>query len=138
MKNQPQEELTKLLNLIALGDNKAVEVVFRHYQAALYAFIRLRVRDDSAAEEILNDTFMIAFQKTTQYDGTAEFKTWLCGIAKNFCGTWIRKQNTGLTRSNIMQQYIAQHPEAHKTLKFTERLGRIVRETGAHCGDDCR
>lgn len=101
MKNLPQEELTKLLNLITLGDNKAVEVVFRHYQAALYAFIRLRVRDDSAAEEILNDTFMIAFQKTAQYDGTAEFKTWLCGIAKNVCGTWIRKQNTGLARSTI-------------------------------------
>lgn len=101
MKNLPQEELKKLLNLIALGDNKAVEVVFRHYQASLFAFIRLRVRDDSAAEEILNDTFMIAFQKTAQYDGTAEFKTWLCGIAKNVCGTWIRKQNTGIARSTI-------------------------------------
>jgi RNA polymerase sigma-70 factor (ECF subfamily) len=101
MKNLPPEDVTKLLNQIALGDNKAVEVIFRHYQSALFAFIRLRVRDDSAAEEILNDTFMIAFQKTAQYDGKSEFKTWLFGIAKNVCGTWIRKQNTGMARATI-------------------------------------
>lgn len=101
MKNLPPEDVTKLLNQIALGNNKAVEVIFRHYQSALFAFIRLRVRDDSAAEEILNDTFMIAFQKTAQYDGKSEFKTWLFGIAKNVCGTWIRKQNTGMARATI-------------------------------------
>ena len=36
----------------------------------------------------------------------------------------------------FMQQYIAQHPEAHKALKFTERLRRIVRATGAHRNPD--
>lgn len=101
MKDLPQKELQALLNQIGSGNNKAVETVFRHYQAALFAFIRLRIRDDSAAEEILNDTFMIAFRKTAQYDGTAEFKTWLCGIAKNVCGTWIRKQNSGMARAIV-------------------------------------
>ncbi|MEN9902135.1 MAG: hypothetical protein RL651_799 [Pseudomonadota bacterium] len=101
MKDLPAKELQKLLNLIALGDNKAVETIYRHYQASVYAFIRLRVRDDQAAEEILNDTFMIAIQKPAQYNGTSEFKTWLCGIAKNVCGTWMRKQNSGLARSIV-------------------------------------
>ena len=101
MKDLPAKELHKLLNLIAHGDNKAVETIYRHYQASLYAFIRLRVRDDGAAEEILNDTFMIAIQKPEQYNGTSEFKTWLCGIAKNICGTWMRKQNSGVARSIV-------------------------------------
>jgi RNA polymerase sigma-70 factor (ECF subfamily) len=101
MKDLPAKELQKLLNLIALGDNKAVETIYRHYQASVYAFIRLRVRDDEAAEEILNDTFMIAIQKPEQYNGTSEFKTWLCGIAKNVCGTWMRKQNSGVARSIV-------------------------------------
>ncbi len=101
MKDLPAKELQKLLNLIALGDNKAVETIYRHYQASVYAFIRLRVRDDEAAEEILNDTFMIAIQKPAQFNGTSEFKTWLCGIAKNVCGTWMRKQNSGVARSIV-------------------------------------
>ena len=101
MKDFSEPELVKLLNQIALGDNKAVEILYRHYQASVFAFIRLRVRDDAAAEEILNDTFMIAIQKSEQYNGTSEYKTWLCGIAKNVCGTWIRKQNTGVARSIV-------------------------------------
>ena len=101
MKDIPVKELKNLLNQIAAGDNKAFETVFHHYQASLFAFIRLRIRDDEAAEEILNDTFMIAFKKPGQFDGSSEFKTWLCGIAKNVCGTWMRKQNTGIARSTI-------------------------------------
>jgi RNA polymerase sigma-70 factor (ECF subfamily) len=101
MKDLPAKELQNLLNQIALGDNKAVETIYRHYQASLFAFIRLRVRDEEAAEEILNDTFMIAIQKPEQYNCTSEFKTWLCGIAKNVCGTWMRKQNSGVARSIV-------------------------------------
>ena len=101
MKDLPSKELKILLNQVALGNNKAVETIYRHYQASLYAFIRLRVRDEAAAEEILNDTFMIAIQKPEQYNGTSEFKTWLCGIAKNVCGTWMRKQNSGIAKSMI-------------------------------------
>lgn len=101
MKDLPLKELKILLNKVAIGDNKAVETIYNHYQASLYAFIRLRVRDEEAAEEILNDTFMIAIKKPEQFDGSSEYKTWLCGIAKNVCGTWIRKQNTGVARSII-------------------------------------
>jgi len=96
MKNLPASDLKVLLNQIGAGDNKAVEKVFRFYQASIFAFIRLRVRDDHCAEEILNDTFMIAFQKPGQYNGSAEFSTWLCGIAKNVCGTWMRKHHSGV------------------------------------------
>jgi RNA polymerase sigma-70 factor (ECF subfamily) len=101
MKDLPAKELVNLLNQIGKGNNKAVETIYRHYQASLFAFIRLRVRDDEAAEEILNDTFMIAIQKPEQYNGTSEFKTWLCGIAKNVCGTWMRKQHSGDARSIV-------------------------------------
>lgn len=99
MKDLQSTELKALLNQITVGDNKAIETIYLHYQASIYAFIRLRVRDDEAAEEIMNDTFLIAFQKPEKYDGSAEFMTWLCGIAKNVCGTWIRKQNTEMARS---------------------------------------
>lgn len=101
MKDLPKKELQDLLNQIALGSNKAVEAVYRHYQASLYAFIRLRIRDDEAAEEILNDTFMVAIQKPGQYTGESSYQTWLCGIAKNVCGTWIRKQHAGVAKDTV-------------------------------------
>ena len=101
MKDLPKEQLNKLLKDISRGNQKAVGMIYRHYQASLFAFIRLRVRDDAAAEEILNDTFMVAFKKADKFDGSSEFKTWLCGIAKNVCGTWLRKQHSGVTGATV-------------------------------------
>lgn len=101
MKELPRKDLMILLNKIGAGDNKAIEIIYRHYQAAMFAFIRLRVRDDAAAEEILNDTFMIAFSKPAQYNANSTYMTWLCGIAKNVCGTWMRKQNAVVVRAMV-------------------------------------
>ena len=101
MKDLPHNELSVLLKQIAKSDQKAIEKVFNHYRSSLFAFIRLRIRDEEAADEILNDTFLTAFRKPEQYNGGCEYKTWLCGIAKNVCGTWLRKQNTGLAKSIV-------------------------------------
>lgn len=37
----------------------------------------------------------------------------------------------GETDRFFVETYLARHPDAHHALKFTERLGRIVRDTGA-------
>ena len=95
------EKLAALLNQIGKGWNQSAETLYRHYSGALYAFIRMRIKNDEAAEELVNDTFMIAFRKPGQYDGTASFKTWLFGIAKNVCGTWIRKQQRQHSRAHV-------------------------------------
>ena len=86
------KEIDNLLNRIGQGCNQSAETLYRKYNRALYAFIRMRISNDQAAEELVNDTFMIAFRKHQHFDGSASFKTWLFGIAKNVCGTWIRKQ----------------------------------------------
>lgn len=98
----PRAELQPLLKQVAAGQPKAIETVYRHYQASVFAFIRFRVRDDEAAEEILNDTFFTAFAKPDQYDGSSAFMTWLCGIAKNVCGTWMRKQQSAMQQAMIV------------------------------------
>lgn len=95
------DQLAQLCHEIAAGQAKAIETVYRHYQASLFAFIRLRVRDDGAAEEILSDTFLTAFGKINQYNGSSAFLTWLCGIAKNVVGTWLRKQQRGVLKATI-------------------------------------
>lgn len=91
MKKLDQPLILQLLNQVACGDIKAATQLFSLFQGSVYAFIRLQVPNDEAAEEILNDTFMIALSKPAQFDGTSAFTTWLCGIAKNLCRNWRRK-----------------------------------------------
>lgn len=79
------------LNRIAQGCHQSAAALYRQHQSALYAFIRLRVGNDEAAEEILNDTFMIAFKRPHRFNGSCEYRTWLIGIAKRLCSNWLRK-----------------------------------------------
>lgn len=105
--SQRDKKLDDLLNRIGQGCNQSAETLYRQYSRALYAFIRMRITNDQVIEELVNDTFMIAFRKHAQYDGTASFKTWLFGIAKNVCGTWIRKQKPQHGRNTIPVEDIA-------------------------------
>lgn len=124
------ENLESLLNQIGQGCNQSAEALYRRYSRALYAFIRMRIKNDEAAEELVNDTFMIAFRKPAHFDGSASFKTWLFGIAKNVCGTWIRKQRSrGAGKSISMDQVdildeviekVADYQDAHAFLEEAE------------------
>ena len=84
------DELHAVLNQIALGNDKGMERLYKHYQQALYAFIRHQVGFDEAAEEILLDTFMAINSKPFGFNGESNFFTWLCAIAKNKVKTWLR------------------------------------------------
>lgn len=100
-KDLPAERVTALLRGVKAGSEVAVRELYLYYRPALFAFIRFRIRDDGAAEEIVDDAFMIALGSLARFDGTSTFKTWLFGIARNCCGTWMRHQQTALVQATI-------------------------------------
>lgn len=100
-KDLPAERVTALLRGIKAGSEHAVRELYLYYRPALFAFIRFRIRDDVAAEEIVDDAFMIALRNLERFDGTSMFKTWLFGIARNCCGTWIRHQQTAMVQATV-------------------------------------
>lgn len=127
--SQRDPQLDDLLNRIGLGCNQSAETLYRQYSRCLYAFIRMRIPDNEAAEELVNDTFMIAFRKHQSFDGSASFKTWLFGIAKNVCGTWLRKQQSLVNRLTIpldddllesTEQHLADYKGAETLLEEAE------------------
>ena len=90
-RQQNHHELDGLLNRIAKGCHQSATTLYQQHHRAVYAYIRLRVGNDEAAEELLNDTFMVAFKRPHRFDGSCEYRTWLIGIAKRLCSNWLRK-----------------------------------------------
>lgn len=71
-------------NLILAGDRRAAEQLFRRHLEGLYEFAHFRVGGDRGlAEEVVQDTFVTAFERLSAYDGRASLHAWLCGIARN-------------------------------------------------------
>src|SRR3982751_1354696 len=65
------------------GDSEAFEYLYLTYKTGIY-FACLRLSGDpSAAEDLLQETFMLAFRHITSFRGDCRFSTWLFRIATN-------------------------------------------------------
>ncbi|MCY3004298.1 MAG: RNA polymerase sigma factor [Planctomycetota bacterium] len=86
---QPGEESgergeLELRDRILAGDREAAGALFQTHFEGLYEFVHYRVGGDRGlAEDIVQDTFVVALEALESFDGRSSLHTWLCGIAKN-------------------------------------------------------
>jgi len=59
----------------------------------LFSFALFRVQDKSAAEDLVQETFIAALQNYKNYKGQASERTWLVAILKNKIIDYLRKQS---------------------------------------------
>lgn len=53
------------------------------FRSDMLRFARLQLRDDYAAEEVVQDTFVLAFDNLIKFDHRAQLKTWVYSILRN-------------------------------------------------------
>jgi RNA polymerase sigma-70 factor (ECF subfamily) len=63
------------------GESALFEVIVRRHSRLLYRVALSVLRNDSDAEDVVQDTYVSAFQHLTQFAGRANFITWLTRIA---------------------------------------------------------
>ena len=63
------------------GETALFEVIMRRYNQRLYRVSRVVLRDDSEAEDVMQDAYVRAYQHLDQFEGRAAFSTWLTRIA---------------------------------------------------------
>ena len=74
------------------GDRSAFNHFVRRHQEALYRFIRRYVGDADEAHDLLQETFVSAWQALGRYDPRRPTGTWLRRIALNKCRDWGRRR----------------------------------------------
>ncbi len=84
-----------LRDSILSGDRGAAEGLFRREMESVYEFVHYRVgRQQAIAEDVVQDTFVTAFERLETYDGRSTLHTWICGIARNKIREYRRKRKT--------------------------------------------
>jgi RNA polymerase sigma-70 factor, ECF subfamily len=81
---------TDLLSAAVHGDLEAFNQLVMRYQDGVYNLCYYLLNDSTAAEDIAQETFILAFQKISQYRG-GSFRAWLSRIATNACYDEIRR-----------------------------------------------
>lgn len=73
-------------------DDDFAELVRLHHRSLL-VYARALCRDDATARDIVQDAFVVAYEKVRTFDVTRDFATWMRGIVRNKWREWVRKSN---------------------------------------------
>lgn len=90
----PNKSDTKLLAAIMRGDERAVRKLVDTYSPRLYNLALRILRHPQDAEDAVQETFITALDKLGQFDGRAEFSTWIYRIAVNASLMALRKKRS--------------------------------------------
>ena len=66
---------------VLAGETSMFEIVMRRYNQLLYRVARSVLRNDSEAEDVMQDAYVRAYEHLDQFAGKAKFSTWLTRIA---------------------------------------------------------
>lgn len=77
---------------ILSGDLDAYEAVVRQYQGMLLGYAAHRLPDIDAAQEVVQLTFIRAYEQLDEYQPERDFGVWLCVICKHFILTELERQ----------------------------------------------
>ena len=67
------------------------ETLLAREYACVERFVRFRIDNQTDADDILQETYLTAYQKFPQLKNTDAFKAWLLSIARNKCTDYFRK-----------------------------------------------
>ena len=73
------------------GDVAAFGVLVDRHQTLVRGWLRVRLVDWAAADDLAQEVFLTAFQRIRTYAGDAPFPAWLSGIARNHWRNHLRK-----------------------------------------------
>ena len=65
------------------GDTAMFELLMRRHNERIYRAARAITRDDREAEDVMQQAYVNAFSNLRQFEGRAQFATWLTRIAVN-------------------------------------------------------
>lgn len=71
----------EIIDRVLGGEIALYELLVRRYNQRVYRAVRSILRDDSEAEDIMQDAHVAAFQHLAEFEGRAAFSTWLTKIA---------------------------------------------------------
>lgn len=91
-RSDPSDSDAALAARAAKGDRSAFNGIVRRHQEPLYRFIRRYVGDADEAYDLLQETFVSAWQALDRYDPARPAATWLRRIALNKCRDWGRRR----------------------------------------------
>jgi RNA polymerase sigma-70 factor (ECF subfamily) len=82
----------KLVAQVLKKDRKATAEFISTYADSVYSYVRRRITQPEAVEDIVQEAFLAAFQSMKSFRGEARLRHWLLGIARHKVEDYYRRR----------------------------------------------
>ena len=150
-KNSAKMHDTELLVAVAAGSRQALEELYLGYHRRLARFLSRFTPRYENVEEIINDTFLVVWQRAKDFRYASQVSTWIIGIAYRTALKSLRRQKNHTAARSLdeypeqtvdptseaevqdwLQQGMSQLPvEQRLTLELAYHLGHSLEEIAA-------
>ena len=79
------------------GNKKGFEELYKRYYQKVYALARTTLKNDADAEDVLQQTFINAWQNIGKLDDVTAFNTWIQRITLNQCYSLLRQRKENIS-----------------------------------------
>ena len=120
-----------LIELLKEGNQKVVPLIYDKYSGALYGIIVRIVKNEEAASELLQDTFVKVWQKRELYDPSkGRLYTWMMNIARNLSlnhlqSKRVKKQEKIQSLENNVYNLKSSYKIREETMDVEDLLGKL-------------
>jgi RNA polymerase sigma-70 factor (ECF subfamily) len=123
----PDEQIVRR---VLAGQTALFEVLMRRHNERMYRAARAIVRDESEAEDILQQAYVNAYGHLRQFDGRSQFSTWLARIVVHEALARARRRNRytniELEHPATIQATSMATAQSPERLAFARELGGLI------------
>jgi len=113
------------------GEESAFEEFFAAYFPPLFRFAASRLRDQTAAEEVVQATLCRGVTKLHTYRGEAALFTWLCTLCRHEISAWCERRD----RRPVEVDLVEELPEVRAALESLAAEGLAAPEAELRRGE---
>jgi len=119
-----------IIRQVLAGNTALFELLMRRHNERVYRAARAIVRDEREAEDVMQQAYVNAYTHLGQFNGAAQFSTWLTRIAVNDALARVRRQDRfeafDDTLSNV-ESFVTHDPaENPERQAFTGELRQLL------------
>ncbi|RMJ06347.1 ECF RNA polymerase sigma-E factor [Marinobacter litoralis] len=100
----PQTSEEELVKLAQQGEEVAVREIIRRLNPRLFRIARGILDNSAEAEEIVQETYLVAFTRIEEFRGDSKLSTWITKIALNAAKMRLRKRHPTQEYDSVSEQ----------------------------------
>lgn len=131
-----RESLTdnEIIRRVVAGETSLFELIMRRHNQRIYRTVRAIVRDESEAEDVMQQAYINAYVHLGQFEERASFSTWLTRIAINEAFARVRPRPLRIADDmddTAMEQIQSSDPDPEQQLASAQLRSLVESEIAA-------